>query len=190
MSGQMPPFDEIVDADDPERTRLESVHELLIAAGPLAELPPELALAPQAPRAHTLTFPRRRYTSIAAVAIAATVLFGVGYAIGSRDAPPAPVHTVAMTGAGGATATLEVLPNDEAGNWPMTLSVTGLPPLPAGQSYTLWLTKNGKLAKSCGAFVVAAGTTTVPLNAPYRLKQFDDWVIVRTGTTEPLLSMA
>jgi hypothetical protein len=35
--------------------------------------------------------------------------------------------------------------------------------------------------------VVAAGTTEVPLNAPYRLRQFDDWVVVRTGTTAPIL---
>ena len=37
---------------------------------------------------------------------------------------------------------------------------------------------------------MAAGTTKVPLNAPYRLKQFDGWVIVRTGTKVPLLSTA
>jgi hypothetical protein len=35
--------------------------------------------------------------------------------------------------------------------------------------------------------MVASGTTKVPLNAPYRLKNFDDWVIVRTGSTTPLV---
>ena len=67
-----------------------------------------------------IAFPRRRYTAIAAVAIAATVLFGVGYAIGGRDSPDKPVQTIAMTGPAGATASIALLATDEAGNWPMT----------------------------------------------------------------------
>ena len=70
-----------------------------------------------------------------------------------------------MCGAGQATAELELFEKDEAGNWPMELRVCGLP---AGR-YELWLTRDGKLAEPCGAFAVAAGETTVPLNAPYRL---------------------
>jgi len=92
-----------------------------------------------------------------------------------------------MTGPAGATATIALLASDAAGNWPMTLEVSGLPPLPRGETYTLWLTRNGELAESCGSFTVAAGTTKVPLNAPYRLRQFDDWVVVRTGTAGPIL---
>ena len=92
-----------------------------------------------------------------------------------------------MSGPAGATASIALLAKDTAGNWPMTLEVSGLPALPEGETYTLWLTRDGALAESCGSFVVAAGTTKVPLNAPYRLKQFDDWVIVRTGSTLPLL---
>jgi hypothetical protein len=134
-----------------------------------------------------ITFPRRRYTAIAAVAVAATVLFGVGYAIGGRDSPNKPVQTIAMEGPGGATASIALLSLDEAGNWPMRLEVSGLPALPAGKSYTLWLTKDGALAESCGSFVVGDGTTKVPLNAPYKLKHFESWVIVQTGTTSPLL---
>ena len=80
-----------------------------------------------------ITFPRRRYTAIAAVAVAATVLFGVGYAIGGRDSPAEPVQTIAMNGPGGATASIALLPKDAAGNWPMTLEVSGLPPLPDGR---------------------------------------------------------
>ena len=188
MSGHEPHFDEIVAADDPERERLQGVHELLLAAGPPAELPPELAQAPPEPSARTLTFPRRRYTAIAAVAIAATIIFGIGFAIGDRNAPPSPIETLTLSGSGNASASLDLLPKDEAGNWPMTLAVTGLPALPDGKTYTLWLTKDGELAASCGEFVVAeSGTTTVPLNAPFRLRQFDAWVVVRTGTTEPVV---
>jgi len=187
VSSRMPAFDDLVAADDPERTRLLGVHDLLVAAGAPPELPPSLETAPAEPHGTIGFLHRRRYTAIAATAIAAAVLFGIGYAVGGRDAPASPVQTIAMSGPAGATASIALLAKDSAGNWPMTLEVSGLPALPEGETYTLWLTRDGKLAESCGSFVVATGTTKVPLNAPYRLKQFDDWVIVRTGSTRPLL---
>ena len=187
MNEPTPPFDEIVDRADPERERLRSAHDLLLATGAPPELPPSLEAPPPEPRARVIPLPRRRYTAIAAVAVAATVLFGVGYAIGGRDSPDKPVQTIAMNGPAGAAGSIALLPQDLAGNWPMTLEVAGLPPLPRGMTYTLWLTHEGKLAESCGTFAVAAGTTKVPLNAPYRLKEFDGWVVVRTGTTQPFL---
>ena len=181
------PFDEIVADSDPDRARLREAHDLLLAAGPPPELPPSLAALPPIPQAQVITLPRRRFTAIASIAAAAVVLFGIGYAIGGRDSPQQPVRTVAMQGPAGATASLAVLPKDPAGNWPMTLEVSGLAALPKGKTYTLWLTRNGKLAESCGTFAVAAGTTTVPLNAPYPLKEYDGWVVVRTGTTQPFV---
>jgi hypothetical protein len=187
VSPNPPRFDDLVEAGDPDRARLQQAHDLLVAAGAPPELPPSLESAPAEPAARLITFPRRRYTAIAAVAVAATVLFGIGYTIGGRDGPDKPVSTIAMTGPGGAKASIALLAPDKAGNWPMRLEISGLAALPAGTSYTLWLTKNGRLAESCGSFVVAEGTTKVPLNAPYKLKQFDDWVIVQTGTTIPLL---
>jgi hypothetical protein len=191
VSDRHPPsFDDLVDPGDPDRARLLAAHELLAAAGAPPELPPSLGEAPAEPSSSVIEFPRRRYTAIAAVAVAATVLFGVGFAIGNRNSPDKAVQTIAMKGLGGATASIDLLPADEAGNWPMRLQISGLPALPRGKTYTLWLRKDGKLAESCGAFVVASGTTKVPLNAPYRLKKFDDWVIVRTGDTTPLLRSA
>ena len=190
MSTNPPPFDDLIEADDPDRARLQQAHELLIAAGPPPELPPRLESAPAEPKAAVINFPRRRYTAIAAVAVAACVLFGVGYTIGGRDSPDKPVQTIAMEGAKGATASINLLAPDKAGNWPMQLEVSGLPALPTGKSYTLWLTRDGALAESCGSFVVGDGTTKVPLNAPYKLKQFESWVIVKTGTTSPLLLSA
>jgi len=187
VSTNPPPFDDLIEADDPDRARLQQAHELLVAAGPPPELPPRLESAPAEPKAAVINFPRRRYTAIAAVAVAACVLFGVGYAIGGRDSPDKPVQTIAMEGAKGATASINLLAPDKAGNWPMQLEVSGLPALPTGKSYTLWLTKDGALAESCGSFVVGDGTTKVPLNAPYKLKHFESWVIVQTGTTSPLL---
>jgi Anti-sigma-K factor rskA len=187
VSGQTPPFDEIVGADDPERARLRSVHDLLLAAGAPPELPPSLEALPPEPPARVIPLPRRRYTAIVSVAAAAIVLFGIGYAIGGRDSPQKPVRTVAMEGPAGAMASLALLPKDPAGNWPMMLEVSGLAALPEGMTYTLWLTRDGKLAETCGTFAVAAGTTKVPLNAPYPLNEFDGWVVVRTGTMQPFL---
>ena len=187
MRQNPPPFDDLIEADDPDRARLQQAHDLLVAAGAPPELPPSLESAPPEPKSTLITLPRRRYTAIAAVAVAASVLFGIGYAIGGGGGPDAPVETIAMTGSAGASASIALLAPDEAGNWPMRLEVSGLPALPAGRSYTLWLTRDGALAESCGSFVVADGTTKVPLNAPYKLKKYDSWVIVQTGKTSPLL---
>ena len=88
-----------------------------------------------------------------------------------------------MSGAG-ATAQLDLFEKDAAGNWPMELRVRGL----ASGAYELWLTRGGKLAKPCGAFAVSARETTVPLNAPYRLRDFDGWVVVAVGSEKPVLT--
>ena len=58
-----------------------------------------------------------------------------------------------MSGPAGATASILLQPIDEAGNWPMLLDVKGLPELPKGETYTLWLTRKGKLADPCGTFL-------------------------------------
>lgn len=190
MTDRTPSFDDLVDSDLPaeERARLRVAHDQLLAAGPPPELPPSLREAPAEPVASVITLPRRhRYTAIAAAAVVAIGLFGAGYAIGHRGGAKEPVQTVAMTGARGATASIELFARDEAGNWPMKLEVSGLPPLPRGKTYALWLTRKGKLADPCGTFTVAAGTTRVPLNAPFQLKEYDGWVVVRTGTTTPFL---
>ena len=172
------------DVDPAELERLERVHALLERAGPPPELSPAVADAPEPPSARIVPFPRRyRYTAVAAAAVAALALFGLGYLVGGGGGPD-PLQTVAMSGAGPASAELDVFAKDAAGNWPMELRVSGLP---AG-TYELWLTRGGKLAEPCGAFAVADGETTVPLNAPYKLKSFDGWVVVPSGAREPVLT--
>lgn len=172
------------DLEPAERTRLERVHALLERAGPPPELPPALARAPEPPAARVIPFPQRhRYTAFAAAVVAACALFGLGYLVGGAGGE-GPLRTVAMSGPDHATAQLDVFEQDAAGNWPMELRVSGLPE----GSYELWLARNGKLAEPCGAFLVAAGETTVPLNAPYTLKAFDGWVVVPSGTTTPVLT--
>jgi hypothetical protein len=187
MSDRAPHFDDLIEPDDPERERLLAAHELLAAAGPPPELPPSLRSAPEEPRARVIPLPRRRYTAIASVAIAACALFGLGYAIGGHDKPESPVRTIAMSGPAGATASIRLQPIDAEGNWPMLLDVKGLPQLPQGKTYTLWLTRNGKLSDACGTFRAGSGSSTIWLNAPYKLKRFDGWVVVRTGSSKPVL---
>ncbi len=187
MTGRPPPLDTLVARDDPDRDRLEAAHHLLVAAGAPPELPPGLASPPSMPRAGAIALPRRRNTAIAVVVIAATMLFGLGYAVGGRDRPQPPVRAITMTGPSGATASIALRAKDPAGNWPMTLDAKGLPSLPKGRTYALWLTRNGRLAERCGEFVAGPASIEVPLNAPYRLENYDGWVVVRTGSTGPFV---
>jgi hypothetical protein len=100
--------------------------------------------------------------------------------------------TETMTGtaaAANASASLAVFDLDSAGNWPMELTVAGLPPAGSGRPYELWLTRGGKLAALCGGFFTdSTGWATVPMNAPYRFDEFDGWVIVEEGSETPLLT--
>jgi hypothetical protein len=188
-----PNFDELItgELDPVERARLERVHELLIAAGPPPELPPRLATAPPAPKANVIPFGRGRWrTAGLAAAAALLIAFGAGWLFGDRHDSVSVQRTVAMTGANGAHASLAVLSGDAAGNWPMKMTISGLPALGAGRTYSLWLTKKGKLESPCGTFAVGKGTTTVHLNAPYRLPEYTGWVVVVSGTRRPLLRTA
>jgi hypothetical protein len=165
------------------------VHELLLAAGPPPELAPSLRPPQVRPTGGAVAFPRRRRTAALLVAAAFTLaVFGAGWLGGAHSTSDHVVRTITMSGPRGAHASLAVLSADRAGNWPMVMKISGLAPLPAGQTYALWLTKQGKPEASCGTFTVGAGTTTVDLNAPYRLKEYDGWIVVRNGTTVPLLT--
>jgi hypothetical protein len=94
-----------------------------------------------------------------------------------------------MTGSSGASATLEIFDVDEAGNWPMLVDVKGLPPAQEGQLYQVWLTREGKPVALCGSFLTEPdGTAVVSMNAPWRLSDFDGWVVTERGSTTPLLS--
>ncbi len=196
-----PDFEELLGGEElssDERARLRLAHDLLVRAGPPPELPPALA-EPPATGATVRFLPRRR--RIATLLIAAALLlvaFGGGYLVAhhGRGSSPSVAFTVKMHGTGPAreaVASLQVLEADDAGNWPMLMRVRGLKPLPKGGYYELFLTRNGKLGPTCGTFRVHDGTTEVPLNAPYRLKKFNGWVVTqhvpgRPVTNEPLLT--
>ena len=190
--GQPPDFDELVgDGLDPDKhARLRRVHELLLEAGPPPELPP--ALEPRAEGAVVVPIRRasRRRMAVAVILAAAlgAVIFGAGVLVGGsgggESTAPEPTYVVDMTG-GGARASLAVWNPDDAGNWPMKMTVQGLE---KGKTYELWLVKDGRLEQMCGAFAAGDGRTVVELSAPYPLKTYDSWVVTRAGDEQPILT--
>jgi hypothetical protein len=181
-----PDFDELVgtDLEPRERERLERVHELLVAAGP----PPEPTGA-----AVIDVRPRRRRGGVLAIAAAlAVAAFALGAALvdGSDGRSVDFVETMTGTStAADASASLVVFDVDEAGNWPMELTIDGLPPAAGGRTYELWLTRDGELEALCGGFLTdETGSATVPMNAPYDFDESVGWVVVENGSERPLLT--
>lgn len=176
------------------------MHDLLLDAGPPAELPPRLTGVPAARGSGLSALAEHRRKAIVLVAAAAAaVLFGIGYYSGwsSRDAGfKATVGPIVMRGGGPtseAVAQIWVGRKDAALNWPSLMKVRGLPALPGGSYYALYLTeaKTGKRLLLCSAFSVHAGVTTVTFNFPGPLKG-RGWVVVRelpgaTGGDERVL---
>jgi len=189
-----PDFDELVggDLEANERERLRRVHDLLLEAGPPPELPPALEPRARAGVVVPMRRPSRRRMAVAGILAAAlaAVIFGAGVLVGGsggdESSAPEPAWVVDMTG-GDARASLAVFEVDEAGNWPMKMTVQGLE---AGQTYELWLVKDGKLEQMCGTFAVGKDRTVVVLSAPYPLKTFDSWVVTRAGDDRPVLTQA
>jgi hypothetical protein len=187
-----PRFDELVDAETTgeERERLRHVHELLLEAGPPPELTPKLRTAPGS-GSGVVHFQRRsvkrRGLLLLAAAVSIAAVFAAGYGVANSrhggTTATGVAKTVELKGTAAvpnAQATLEVW-KPQAGNWPMTLSVTGLPKLPQHVYYEVYLVRNGKPWAPCGAFKVASPsqTLTLTLNAPYKLRQGDTWVVTR-----------
>jgi hypothetical protein len=186
-----PNFDELVglDLDPAERDRLRRVHELLVAAGPPAELTPEVEGGPTL--AMTLGGPTRRIVTrraalVAAAVVVLAVAFLAGYITGNgHDEARTPVErALKLKGtaqAPDALASLQILPADAAGNWTMKLSATGLPKLPERGYYYVYLTRDGKIFAPCGSFKVKSTSSGVLvwMNAPYALERGDSWVVTR-----------
>lgn len=187
MSDRRPDFDELVGTDlaPGERERLLQVHELLLAAGP----PPDTGgSAPVVP----LRTRRRRGFLLALAAAFVLVVFGAGALVGNRTAGRDVDFHLTMEGtavAPSASATITVFQLDDAGNWPMEVAVEGLRPAASGRPYELWLTRDGEPVVLCGSFRSGEdGSASVPMNAPYKFKEFDGWVVVEEGTAAPLLT--
>lgn len=185
---QPPDFDQLIgsDVESSERARLQRVHSLLVQAGPPPELSPTLQAGPTLGMTLTRrpTGVRRRVLLLAATIAVLALAFLAGFIAGNNGGKTAG-RIVQLTGtpaAPNAFASLQIEHVDTAGNWPMKLSVKGLPPLGAGQYYEAFVVRDGKPWAPCGSFKVAKGAVTVvQLNAPYKLKPGDSWDVMRMG---------
>jgi hypothetical protein len=187
---------DLVDEDlSPEElARLERVDMLLRSVpAPPPELPASLArsidtIGLEGPR------PTRRRLGLAVVfaAVIAAAAFGFGrwtaddgfeasavVAMQPTDVAP---HAAAVIELGG--------PDESSGNWGLELEVSGLPRLPAGEYYVLWLVKDNEYAGTCGTFNVGEGTTRVEMIVSYRLRDYDAWAISKHGEDTPVLLRA
>jgi hypothetical protein len=185
-----PNFDDLVGADvDPaERERLRRAHDLLVIAGPPAELSPELEAGPTLAmtlgRRPTRRRVQQRGALLAAAVIVLALAFLGGFIAGNRGDGVASGRLLKLAGtkaAPAALASLRIQHVDAAGNWPMWLSARGLPKLPPKGYYEVFLVRNGKPWAPCGSFVVknAKVGVSVRLNAPYRLRPSDSWIVTR-----------
>ena len=182
-----PDFDELMsDADPAERERLRRVHDMLVVAGPPPELPPQIEAGPtlamtiggRGARRHV----QRRVALLAAAIVVLLLAFLVGYITGNDNKVAGQVLKLQGTAvAPNAQASLRVEDVDPAGNWPMELAAVGLPKLPPKSYYEVFLVRNGKPWAPCGSFVVknAKVGVSVRLNAPYRLRPSDSWIVTR-----------
>ena len=190
MTDRTPDFSELVgeDVSAAERARLESVHQMMVTAGPLPELPLSLQKAPEVEDRHDDSaafqfLPRKGGRIMTLAAGFALLALIIGYVVGNNRSGFTTDYTVTMKGtavAPGAAGVLNVGQIDSVGNWPLELKVSGLKQLPDGSWYTLYLTKKRKAAESCGTFRVHAGTTTVRMNAPYHFRDYDGWIVTAT----------
>ncbi len=133
MTTRPPEFDDLVgpEVDAAERDRLRRVHDLLVDVGPPPELSqtsaPAIGGAPVTPLRRPSR--RRRVVLALAAALGVVAIFTLGLVVAAGDDPDAE-RVVAMTGASGATASLEIFEIDAAGNWPMLIDVARPPARP------------------------------------------------------------
>ena len=189
-------FDQLVDSEGlapDEEKRLRRVHEMLVSAGPPAELTP-LSLQPAQPgrsagrrsrRGQLIRFPAfRRRPRAAALVLAATIAaacFGGGYVIANQahGGTINAVRVVSMQGAQNSLASLRVGAADQNGNLPMELTVNGLPRLKNPRAYYILMLvdEKGKPGAMCGTFRVENGTTSVRFSVPYKITPSTRWVV-------------
>ena len=199
---KVPDFDELIGNDLPaeERERLRRTHELLVQAGPPAELSPELEKVPWPDESLGPLWQRRRKPLtqrplLIASTLAAALLVGVMLGRASSTDSPASLEasrSVELRGTAldpDASATLLLGERDPHGNWPMVLQVRGLDDLGEGGYYDLYLTRDGEPRVLCGTFNARGREVVIRLSAAYDLSRFDrnGWVVTRQprGHHEP-----
>jgi hypothetical protein len=177
-----PDLRDLIGDEGPDE-RLARAHDLLVAAG----APPE-GVVPQPPQVarRPVRLRRRRWLELTAAAALVCVALAVGFLVGTRGGGFESVATLSMHGVAplaNASAELEIGETDEYGNVPMEMHVQGLPALPQGGWYELFLTKKNVIGASCGTFRAVSSETTVRLNVGYDLGAlrkagvFDGWAV-------------
>jgi hypothetical protein len=176
-----PPLDELVDDVSPElRAELERVDTLLRSVpAPPPALPPGLRHGPPAtPGRAGIWAPRRLAVALVAAAVLAASFFGLGRWVAADGFETrAAVSMHATDNALGASGVIRLGKADAAGNRTVRLEVRGLPQLPEGGYYVLWLAKGREYAATCGTFAVGAGETTAEWTASYSFGDYDAWVV-------------
>jgi hypothetical protein len=175
-----------------ELDRLRRVHDLLVKAGPPPEVSPAIAKPPEVEESKVLEFKRRRPATVFALAAAiAAAAFFIGYAVADKRASFSASAVVPMHGVGqqaAATADIRIGTHDSGGNYPLEMTVRGLPRLAKGGRYELLLSRNGRPTLACGEFIMDGTQTTFRLSVPYDLTdlrkshRFDGWVVVKHAT--------
>jgi hypothetical protein len=178
-----PDFRDLIGDDLPaeERNRLRRVHDLLVTAGPPPELPDHLA-EPPAP-AGTVSFLQQRLRTALVLAAALVIAaFAFGYLVGERDdstASFAATKTVVL-GKDRPLAVVRFGEPDDNGNRPMLVTVEGLERQPAGNYYTLFMTRDGKPVAPCGTFNVGdEDLTTFRFTIAYDPDRYDGLLLAQ-----------
>jgi hypothetical protein len=182
-----PDLGELVGRDLPpeELERLREVDSLLRRVpAPAHDVPASLtqsvAAVPLAARPERRI--RRLALGLAFAAVVAAAAFGIGYWNGSKFDVDYTVDLAPTASAPGAEAAVKVGNRDEqSGNVELLVDVSGLPRLPEGEDYALWLERDGEWVATCGYFAVGEGTTTVRMTVSYDFRDFDAWIISAGG---------
>jgi hypothetical protein len=188
-----PDLRDLIDDDvpDEERRRLERADALLRSVpAPPASVPHGLSEAVRGiARGERPGRGRRRAAAALAFAAVVPAALGLGYWAGGERGVDEQ-YRVAMRAtedARGASALIRVGERDEeTGNVTLELDVSGLPKLPEGGYYALWLAKDGRYAGTCGTFGVGDDETTISMNVSYDFDRYDAWVITAYLPNEPV----
>jgi hypothetical protein len=168
-----PELEELVGEDITADVR--RADELLRAVpAPPPELPRSLQAPVPPPQPVRLWTRRRTLVAVALAAALAALFFGLGTRTGGDGFDAVGSYALEPTAdAPDAAATLEVGEADADGNRPVRLESAGLPKLPEGGYYVLWLEKDGEYAGTCGTFAGGKAEWTVS----YDLWDYDAWIV-------------
>ncbi len=190
MAGKFEDLVDLTGLSDEDETKLRRVHAMLVAAGPPTDLPVELSkpVAVGGAKVVSLDEHRSRRRPVAALLVAATVAvacFGGGYVLATQASGKSAINVVRVVPMQGvqqnSLASLSVGSSDQNGNWPLQLTVSGLPKLKGDARYYLVVKQgNGQRGVLCGSFEVAPhGSTTVTFNVAYKITPSTHWIITR-----------